>query len=39
MAVTRARPDDPALHSLMGRIEREPGLLLASYQQPSLRRR
>ena len=39
MAVTLARPDNPALHSLMGKIEREHGLLLASYQQPGLRRR
>ena len=39
MGVTRARPDDPALHSLMGKIEREHGLLLSSYKQPCLRRR
>ncbi len=39
MAVSRARPDDPALHSLMGKIERDHGLLLSSYKQPCLRRR
>jgi len=39
MALSRARPDDPALHELMGKIEREHGLLLASYKQPCLRRR
>jgi chemotaxis methyl-accepting protein methylase len=39
MAVSRTRPDDPALDSLMGKIEREHGLRLASYKQPCLRRR
>jgi len=39
MAASRARPDDPALDSLMGKIEREHGLRLASYKQPCLRRR
>ncbi len=39
MAVSRARPDDPALHSLLGKIEREHGLRLSSYKQPCLRRR
>ena len=39
MAVSRARPDGPALDSLMGKIEREHGLRLASYKQPCLRRR
>ena len=39
MAASRARPDDPALESLMGKIEREHGLRLASYKQPCLRRR
>ena len=39
MAVSQARPDDPALHSLIGKIERDHGLLLSSYKQPCLRRR
>jgi len=39
MPKSRARPDDPALDSLMGKIEREHGLRLASYKQPCLRRR
>jgi len=39
MAVARTRPDDPALHSLMGKIQREHGLRLSSYKQPCLRRR
>ena len=39
MAGSQARPDDPALHSLMGKIEREHGLVLSSYKQPCLKRR
>ena len=39
MGLSRARPDDPALYSLMGKIEREHGLRLSSYKQPCLQRR
>lgn len=39
MPVSPARTDDPALHALLGKIERERGLLLSSYKQPCLRRR
>jgi chemotaxis methyl-accepting protein methylase len=39
MTVARARPDDPALRSLLSTIEREHGLRLASYKQPCLQRR
>jgi len=31
--------EDPALRSLLGKVERERGLLLSSYKQPCLRRR
>jgi chemotaxis protein methyltransferase CheR len=31
--------DDPALRSLLGKVEREHGLVLASYKQPCLKRR
>ena len=31
--------DEPGLESLMGKVERERGLVLASYKQPCLRRR
>ncbi len=39
MAVSRARADDAAWHSLLGKIERDHGLRLSSYKQPCLRRR
>ena len=39
MTVARARLDDPALHSLLGTIEREHGLRLSAYKRPCLVRR
>ncbi len=39
MAVPGARLDEFALHSLMGKIEREHGLALSGYKRPCLRRR
>ncbi len=39
MTAARARSEDPALHALMGKIERDHGLRLSSYKEPCLRRR
>ncbi len=39
MTAARARAEDPALHALMRKIEREHGLALRSYKQPCLARR
>ncbi len=39
MASSPAIPDEPDLHALMGKIEREHGLALSGYKRPCLRRR